>query len=90
MYRDEHIEPNVRLDLNQLVTAYHLAEAGMASVFTSDRLVKKWDDRLLFYPLASPLSSRTFHILLASNAYVPIAVQKMVDLLQKPVLNDAM
>lgn len=87
MYLEESVEPHVKLDLNQLVTAYHLAEAGMGSVFTSDRLVKKWDDRLLFYPLASPLASRTFHILLASNAYVPIAVQKMVDLLQKPVLN---
>ncbi len=82
MYHDEAEEPNVKLDLNQLVTAYHLSEAGMASVFTSDRIVKKSDDHLLFYPLASPLASRAFHILLASNAYVPIAVQKLVDLLQ--------
>lgn len=79
MFREADIRPRVKLDLNQLVTAYHLAEAGMGTTFVSDRIVQANHDTLLYYPLDSKLAVRTFYLLLPQNAYIPVAVRHLVD-----------
>lgn len=79
IFREAGIQPKVKLDLNQLVTAYHLAEAGMGATFVSDRIVQAGRDTLLYYPLDSKLVVRTFYLLLPRNAYVPVAVRRLVD-----------
>ena len=79
MFREAHVEPTVKLELSQLVTAFHLAEAGMAATFVSDRIVKAGHDALLYYPLASEVAVRQFSILLPRDAYVPIAVRRLVE-----------
>lgn len=79
MFAAAGITPRVKLDLNQLVTAYHLAEAGMAATLVSGRIVKAGSDTLCYYPLDSPLATRIFYILLPQNAYVPAAVRRFVD-----------
>lgn len=79
MFHEVNVEPVVKMELNQLVTAYHLAEAGMGATFVSDRIVSAKNDRLLYYPLASALAKRTFYILLPKDAYVPVAVRRLVD-----------
>lgn len=79
MFAAAGITPRVKLDLNQLVTAYHLAEAGMAATLVSGRIVKTGSDTLCYYPLDTPLATRVFYILLPQNAYVPVAVQRLVD-----------
>ena len=79
MFAAAGVTPRVKLDLNQLVTAYHLAEAGMAATLVSGRIVKAGSDTLCYYPLDSPLATRIFYILLPQNAYVPVAVRRFVD-----------
>lgn len=79
MFEAAGITPRVKMDLNQLVTAYHLAEAGMAATLVSGRIVKAGSDTLCYYPLDSPLATRIFYILLPQNAYVPVAVRRFVD-----------
>lgn len=79
MFDAAGITPKVKLDLNQLVTAYHLAEAGMAATFVSGRIVKAPSDKLRFYALDSPLATRLFYILLPRHAYIPAAVRRLVD-----------
>lgn len=82
MFREEGLEPRVKLELNQLVTAYHLAASGLAATFISDRLVIPHSgEKLAFYPLANDLSRRNFHVILNSDAYIPIAVQALVDMM---------
>lgn len=79
MFREVSVEPTVMMELNQLVTAYHLAETGMGATFVSDRIVRPTSSSLLFYPLNSTLAKRTFYILLQRDAYVSIAVRRLVD-----------
>lgn len=79
MFAAAGITPRIKLDLNQLVTAYHLAEAGMAATLVSGRIVKAGSDTLCYYPLDTPLATRIFYILLPQNAYVPVAVRRFVD-----------
>ena len=79
MFEAAGITPRVKMDLNQLVTAYHLAEAGMAATLVSGRIVKPGSDTLRYYPLDTPLATRIFYILLPQNAYVPVAVRRFVD-----------
>lgn len=79
MFREAHVDPVVKMELNQLVTAFHLAEAGMGATFVSDRIVSGRGDTLLYYPLESALARRSFYILLQRDAYVPVAVRRLVD-----------
>ena len=81
MYAEAGIEVKVKLKLNQLVTAFHYAEAGYGATFTSDRLVRKFNNTLVFYPIESAVANRQFNILLPLNSYVPIAVEKLIELL---------
>ena len=80
MYEKAGIKAKVKLDLNQLVTAYHMAEAGLGATFTSDRVVANGNSSLKFYALADSLAKRTFNIILPKNTYTPIAVQKFIEL----------
>lgn len=79
MFREAGIDPLVKMTLNQLVTAFHLAEAGMGATFVSDRIVGPQNTSLLYYPLASALAVRPFYILLPKNAYIPVAVQRLAE-----------
>ena len=79
MFREADIQPKIKMDLNQLVTAFHLAEAGMGATFVSDRIVRPQNTALRYYPLDSALASRMFYILLPKDAYVPVAVRRFVE-----------
>lgn len=83
MYKKSGLEARVKFDLNQLVTAYHMAEAGLGATFTSDRVVTKENSSLKFYALEDPLAKRTFNIILPKNTYTPIAVQRFIELSKK-------
>lgn len=86
MFEEAGIQPRVKLVLNQLVTAFHMAEASMGATFVSDRLIYPHNDQLLYYPLQSAIADRQFYILLPRNTYIPVAVRKMVQLMQEAVI----
>lgn len=86
MFEESGIHPCVKLVLNQLVTAFHLAEAAMGVTFVSDRIVFSHNDRLLYYPLQSAIADRLFYILLPKNAYVPVAVRNMIRYIQNRIV----
>ena len=79
MFAAAGVTPRIRMDLNQMVTAYHLAEAGMAAALISDRIVRAESDSLRFYAPDSPLATRVFYILVNRDAYVPVAVRRFVE-----------
>ena len=56
LFEEAGFSPKVRLELSQLVTAYHLANAAMGAAFISDRLVVHSDDSLYYYKLDSGLT----------------------------------
>ncbi len=81
MYHNEGLEPRAKLDLNQLVTAFHLAEAGLGANFTCDKVVRA-TSTAIFYALDNPLATREFYVLTPREAYISVAVQKMIELLR--------
>lgn len=78
LFQEAGFTPRIRMELSQLVTAYHLADAGMAATFVSDRLVVPGEDRLSYYKLDSELTTRQFYILLPKRRYTSIAVRTFI------------
>ena len=79
LFEEAGFSPKVRLELSQLVTAYHLANAAMGAAFISDRLVVHSNDSLYYYKLDSGLTDRMFYMLLPNRKYTSKAVRAFVD-----------
>ena len=74
--------PATKMKLSQLVTAYHLANAGIGATFVSDRLVAAHMDALNYYKLDSGITTRQFYILLPKRKYVSAAARRFIDFFQ--------
>lgn len=83
LFMEAGFEPKIKTEIAQLVTAYHLAEHGLAASFISDRLVIGERDTLCYYKLDSNLSERLFYILLPERKYTPFAVKSFIDFFKK-------
>ena len=79
LFQEAGFHPRIRLELSQLVTAYHLADASMGATFISDRLVVRGEDNLNYYKLDSELTNRMFYMLLPNRKYTSKAVRAFVD-----------
>ena len=79
LFQEAEFVPRIRIELSQLVTAYHMADAGMGLTFISDRLVVPGEDHLNYYKLNSTLTTRQFYILLPKRHYTSIAVKKFIE-----------
>ena len=79
LFQEAGFSPRVKLELSQLVTAYHLANASMGATFISDRLVIHAEDNLYYYKVDSELTKRMFYMLLPNRKYTSKAVRAFVD-----------
>lgn len=79
MFHEAGYEPNVIMEISQLVTAYHLTEHFPAATFVSDRLVMHSHAHLRYYKLGYECAERLFYILLPKQNYVPVAVKAFID-----------
>ena len=79
MFEEAAFEPKIRMVLSQLVTAYHLANAGIGAAFVSDRLVSTLGSRLHYYRLESELTTRQFYILLPKRRYISTASRRFIE-----------
>lgn len=79
LFQEAGFEPKVKMELSQLVTAYHLAEDSLAATFVSDRLVTAENKQLCYYKLDSELTERLFYILLPERKYTSFAVRAFVQ-----------
>lgn len=78
LFREAGFAPRVKMEVAQLVTAYHLADHALAATFVSDRLVMAERTRLRFYKLDSKLTERLFYILLPERKYTSFAVRAFI------------
>ena len=78
LFQEAGFIPKVKMELSQLVTAYHLAEHGLGATFISDRLITRTSDHLCYYKLDSELSKRLFYMLLPSRKYTSNAVKTFI------------
>lgn len=79
MFMESGFKPRIKMELSQLVTAFHLAEHGLAATFICDRLVIGERDTLCYYKLDSELCRRLFYILLPNRKYTPFSVRAFID-----------
>ena len=77
LFREAEITPHVRLYLNQLMTAYHMAAAGLGATFLTDTLIRMAapNDSLNYYLLEHPLLQREIFIAIPRSSYHPKAIQ---------------
>ncbi len=78
LFREAGFQPNIKLEVEQLVTAYHLVEHGLGAAFVSDRLVSAATNRLRYYKLNSRQTERIFYMLLPKRTYIPDAVRAFI------------
>ena len=82
--RSEHffetagIKPQVKLEVAQLVTAYHLARAGLGATFISDILVTDPGEDTLYYKINSSQAIRHFDLVLPKGSYVSNALREFI------------
>ena len=79
MFADAGYEPKIKLQLSQLVTAYHMAEHFPVATFVSDRLVMHSHAHLKYYKLDSAHAERLFYILLPKQNYTSLAVKRFIE-----------
>lgn len=79
MFQEAGFTPQIKLMLAQLVTAYHLADAGYAATFISDRLIHTHTNNLAFYNIQSSLTKRLFYILLPNRNYTTHATKEFIQ-----------
>lgn len=77
------VEPQVKMQVEQLVTAYHLVERFPAAAFVSSRLVTQTATPLRFYKLAYSQAVRHFAVLLPRRDYTSLAVRTFIKLFQQ-------
>ena len=77
LFREANITPHVRLYLNQLMTAYHMAAAGLGATFLTDTLIRMAapNDNMHYYLLEHPLLEREIFIAIPRSSYHPKAIQ---------------
>ncbi len=85
LYREAGYEPRIRIVLQQMTTAFKLAESGFGITVTCDRLVQASYSDLRFYAIDSPLADRVFYMLLPRRAYIPVAVQRFMEHLKSRI-----
>ncbi len=72
---DSHFTPQIRLQISQLVTVWHLVCSGLGAAFISDFLVKPDSENVLFYKIPSPQATRIFDITMSDRHYVSNAMK---------------
>ncbi len=81
LFKAAGFSPRIKLQLSQLVTAYHLAIAEFGATFISDRIIRTADAPLKFYKIAPQIADRLFYILLPHNSYVSKATRAFIQFL---------
>ena len=82
LFKEAQIVPNVILELDQQVTAYHVACYGMGITIISDTLIKKVpaDDRVVFYKSEDAIAARNIYFYRKSTKYVTRAMEEFLKL----------
>lgn len=77
--------PKVRLYLNQLMTAYHMACQGLGLTFLTDSLIKLGtpNTNLVYYKIRDASATRKIFIAYKKNGYLTHAMQEFIRLAKK-------
>lgn len=82
-FREASVTPDVCLQVSQLVTAWHLAQAGMGATFISDFLVTPDSDGVVYYKVNSVQAIRVFDLVMSDRHYISNAMKAFVNIFRK-------
>ncbi len=80
IFSQNGITPNIKLEIAQLATSYHLARSNFAAAFISDRMITPEEEKLNFYRIDSPVTDRLFYAVLPKREYTSKAVRAFIEL----------
>lgn len=75
LFESAQLHPEIRLQVTQQVTAWHLTQAGLGATFISDMLVKKAEENTVFFKIDSPLARRCFDLTMSDRHYISNAMK---------------
>lgn len=78
-FKEAGIAPKVCLQVSQLVTAWHLAQAGMGATFISDRLVTPGANTVVYYRINAKEAIRIFDLVMSDRHYISNAMKKFEE-----------
>ena len=80
LFQNNEVTPHVRLYLNQLMTAYHMARQGLGATFLTDTLVRLSapNEALLYYKLDDPNAQRQIFLAVQRKGYRTKAMQGFI------------
>jgi len=79
-FQQSGFEPNICLEVSQIVTAYALARAEIGATFIPDRVVARDCGDLVFYKLGLPLATRNMRIATNERSYLSVAAKKFIEM----------
>ncbi|MEY8355464.1 LysR family transcriptional regulator [Lachnospiraceae bacterium 54-53] len=81
-FKDAHVTPAIALELDQQVTAYHVACYGMGIAFISDTLVKQVppDPRITYFKLEDRVAARNIYFYHKRTRYITRAMEEFLKL----------
>lgn len=79
---DADFNPIIKMQLDQLVTAFNLSHHGLGATFVSALLVKNNPTlNMNYYKINSPFSIRSFNAITQKNTYVSNSVKAFIDII---------
>lgn len=76
--------PKIHMEIEQLVTSYHLAGAGLGAAFATSLLIKgSIDYGLSYYKIKSDHASRSFNAVVKKSSYTSRAVQAFIGIVER-------
>lgn len=83
LFQQSGMEPKVKMQIEQIVTAYRLADSGMGATLTSVMIIKNSVCHdLVYYKLDSPLMMRNFRVIGRQKQYISNANARFIAMLK--------
>jgi len=84
LFEEHKITPNIFLELQQLVTAYHLTINGLGTTLTTEFLICKSNaPDMAYFKIDSPLMVRNFQFIMHKKGYVSKAARRFMEMTQE-------
>ncbi len=90
LFKTANLTPRIMLELDQQVTAYHVACYGMGITFVSDTLIKQVpiDYRITYYKLDEAITERNIYFYHKHTRYITRAMEEFLKL-SSPTVADS-
>jgi DNA-binding transcriptional LysR family regulator len=81
LFQQNNISPNVTLEVQQMVTAYHLSTNGLGATLVSEHIISQnLDKDALYFKIDSPLMVRNFEFIVNKKSYLSKTAKKFMEM----------